>query len=321
MKNRSATPACGSPRISPASRRCSKGRIPNRSGMRRKNWAPCSTASTCNRLTERSMDETITKAWPWDELQIDASADERAVRRAYARLLKQRRPDDDVDAFQRLRAAYESALSLTQFAVAQAATTTMTQPETPAETDASATGVREEAVLAAVAEAQENVSAPAVPAQRAPITLDEPESGPEVVAAELWQAFVDDPERIHSHRALTTLCAETVDLRVRDELEWQALCYCLRDDTRAMLRIHLSQLLGWRENRRHLMRRNPGIASQALTRAFVDEDYETLRAQFPEAIELLEGAAGGFGYAALTMLSKRRRTQMHHLLHTLRHYY
>ena len=57
--------------------------------------------------------------WPWDVLGIESDADERAVRRAYARLLKQQRPDEDAEAFQRLRYAYESALQMANGAAAK----------------------------------------------------------------------------------------------------------------------------------------------------------------------------------------------------------
>lgn len=46
----------------------------------------------------------------WQTLGLDDDADERSIKRAYARLLKQNRPDDDPEAFQRLRNAYEDAL-------------------------------------------------------------------------------------------------------------------------------------------------------------------------------------------------------------------
>lgn len=60
--------------------------------------------------------------WPWSVLETDAGADERTVRRAYARILKQQRADDDPDAFQALRNAYEHALQLTRNAAAEGTT-------------------------------------------------------------------------------------------------------------------------------------------------------------------------------------------------------
>ncbi|KAA8707309.1 J domain-containing protein [Pseudomonas cannabina] len=46
----------------------------------------------------------------WGVLQLQDDADERSIKRQYARLLKTTRPDDDPVAFQRLRDAYEQAL-------------------------------------------------------------------------------------------------------------------------------------------------------------------------------------------------------------------
>ena len=50
---------------------------------------------------------------PWKELELDPDGVvERDVKRAYARLLKQRRPDKDPEGFRRLRDAYKEALWL-----------------------------------------------------------------------------------------------------------------------------------------------------------------------------------------------------------------
>lgn len=48
----------------------------------------------------------------WSVLELDRNADERSIKRQYAKLLKVNRPDEDPDAFQRLRDAYEQALDL-----------------------------------------------------------------------------------------------------------------------------------------------------------------------------------------------------------------
>ena len=47
----------------------------------------------------------------WEILQIAPTGDERAIRRAYAKLLKSTRPDDDAEGYQRLREAFDEALS------------------------------------------------------------------------------------------------------------------------------------------------------------------------------------------------------------------
>jgi hypothetical protein len=47
----------------------------------------------------------------WEELGIEPTSDARAIRRAYARRLKSIDAEADIDAFQRLRRAYEMALA------------------------------------------------------------------------------------------------------------------------------------------------------------------------------------------------------------------
>ncbi|GAB0064907.1 hypothetical protein IBA8402_06680 [Pseudomonas syringae] len=48
----------------------------------------------------------------WSVLELNNDADERSIKRQYARLLKVNRPDEDPAAFQNLRDAYEEALQL-----------------------------------------------------------------------------------------------------------------------------------------------------------------------------------------------------------------
>lgn len=48
----------------------------------------------------------------WSILGLRADADERAIKRSYAALLKVHRPDEDLEAFQRLRGAYEQAMAI-----------------------------------------------------------------------------------------------------------------------------------------------------------------------------------------------------------------
>ncbi|KTC49575.1 molecular chaperone DnaJ [Pseudomonas fluorescens ABAC62] len=47
----------------------------------------------------------------WTILQLPDDADERTIKRSYARLLKNCRPDEDAEGFQRLREAYEHAMN------------------------------------------------------------------------------------------------------------------------------------------------------------------------------------------------------------------
>lgn len=172
--------------------------------------------------------------WPWDALGIESNADERAVRRAYAKLLKQQRPDEDADAFQRLRYAYESALQIVS------GNTVVAMPAT--------------------------VSTPTLAVQ----TVREPDAFESAV--QLWQDFVAQPDQLASRRSLEALFDSIVNIPTREELEWQALCHCLNEDTPAELRMNLNAVLGWRDNTAHLRRRNAPIANLALDRVFIDAD-------------------------------------------------
>lgn len=48
--------------------------------------------------------------WALEALELEPEADERAIKRAYARLLRDNRPDEHPEAFQRLHEAYQTAL-------------------------------------------------------------------------------------------------------------------------------------------------------------------------------------------------------------------
>ncbi|WP_424407475.1 hypothetical protein [Pasteurella sp. PK-2025] len=51
----------------------------------------------------------------WDILQLPPTEDERAIRRAYAKMLKLTRPDDDPEGYQRLREAFDEALMMAPY--------------------------------------------------------------------------------------------------------------------------------------------------------------------------------------------------------------
>ena len=51
----------------------------------------------------------------WQMLGLAPDADERSIKRAYARLLKVHRPDENPDEFQRLRQAYEATMAEAQW--------------------------------------------------------------------------------------------------------------------------------------------------------------------------------------------------------------
>lgn len=57
----------------------------------------------------------------WHILQIEPTSDERAIKRAYAKLLKTTRPDDDAAGYQRLREAFDEALAIAPYIESEAA--------------------------------------------------------------------------------------------------------------------------------------------------------------------------------------------------------
>ena len=57
----------------------------------------------------------------WHILQIAPTSDERAIKRAYAKLLKTTRPDDDAEGYQRLREAFDEALAIAPYLASEAA--------------------------------------------------------------------------------------------------------------------------------------------------------------------------------------------------------
>ena len=56
----------------------------------------------------------------WHILQIAPTSDERAIKRAYAKLLKTTRPDDDAAGYQRLREAFDEALAIAPYLASEA---------------------------------------------------------------------------------------------------------------------------------------------------------------------------------------------------------
>ncbi|MFM0305380.1 J domain-containing protein [Paraburkholderia sediminicola] len=253
------------------------------------------------------MDTTSAYHWPWNVLGIAANADERSVRRAYARLLKQQRPDEDAEAFQRLRYAYESALQM-----ASASTEAAVEPLPGAETMQAS-----RATLATQQTSQPSSFTPAQPESEA--HSREPDAFERAV--QLWQNFVAQPDQLESRRSLQDLFADVVNIQTRDELEWQALIHCLNEDAPATLRMNLSAVLGWRDNAAHLHRRNAAIATLALDRVFADEDYNALRLRYTNAMVLLEGPQPPLATGAHALLRAGVRTGMEQLLTALNRYH
>lgn len=239
-----------------------------------------------------------TTSWPWNALDIEPGADERAVRRAYARVLKSERPDEDPEAFQRLRSAYELALTLAQNASSEAipaelrerddvSVVTRTSAETVDETQAFAGRIATE-LRDPVDVGGERIDARTAPRMAVEVHQEDPVQE----AIRCWRRFVTAPVSHRSRAEIRDLLGGVVSFAVRDELEWQAVLYCAREDASPALRVILCDVLDWREDHKRLLVRDAGIANMALARAFADDDYETLSLRYPLAIAFLEDAEG-----------------------------
>ncbi|ARB46880.1 RDD family protein [Alloalcanivorax xenomutans] len=118
---------------------------------------------------------------PWRVLGLEATEDTRAVKRAYARLLKSTRPDEHPQQFQALHAAYKRALGLAEQR-SRAAAAGDTEPETET------AGKRTEKASTATAAGTQPLP-PETPEWPAPVVPDDPPAAP----VEPEPAFQDQP--------------------------------------------------------------------------------------------------------------------------------
>ncbi|HEX9171327.1 MAG TPA: J domain-containing protein [Telluria sp.] len=165
---------------------------------------------------------------PWDILCIEPTGDQRDIKRAYARLLKGARPEDDPAAFQELRDAYEYALNEARYAAAEASGA-QGEPDAPDAYEDRAFGPF------AIARLQPAVDAPA---------LARPD--PEQEAQRLWSNFLGTAE-LAPRNALAQLAAgdDLLDLEVRECFELCAVRHCAGADCPDPVREALADFFQW----------------------------------------------------------------------------
>lgn len=248
--------------------------------------------------------------WPWSVLEIESNSDERAVRRAYARVLKQQRADENPEQFQALRSAYEHALMLARHSV-QGGTITVIE--------ADGTDLREQPDRTE-GSCKESETSPGGSAEtlnrvQLPQSVDTPDVADE--ATRIWNEFVAEPDHVTSRRSITELFASVISIALRDELEWRALLYCLGDDIPDGSRGDIAAVLNWRENSGHLMQRNVFVARQALTKIFADDEYRELERHYPLSVDLLGQPHPGMATALFRLIDGGRLRAMQALLFSL----
>lgn len=153
--------------------------------------------------------------WVWAELGVERTSDVGVIRRAYAARLKLTNPEDDGEAFQRLRAAYDHALAWARRAARRPA------PSPEAEVEAEPPEVVQAPEPVAEAPAPEKPAAPAVPVHVARLwslqAVLRPDTPPQAMTA-AFHDVVDGQEMddigvaLEVERALAELVASRVPL-------------------------------------------------------------------------------------------------------------
>lgn len=205
---------------------------------------------------------TFAPDWAWEMLDIGAQTDQRSIKRAYSRLLKLNRPEDDPAAFQVLHQAYQAALAYAA--------------EAEREQEQQRTGDD-----AAVGPApQHPAPSPVSLDKTAPVLQTIDIDDPHAQAQQLWQRFLSLPQdAIDERMALLETDAALEGFATRDAVELLALHMAADPGCEPRLRARLAGHFGWRDGMGQLARHDPALCAMAAAQLRADSGLEELWAQ------------------------------------------
>ncbi len=264
----------------------------------------------------------------WATLGVAADASETEIRRAYARRLKITRPDDDPDAFQALRDAYERATQIAQRRAAGHAaerdswdssdfTESVDEPTHHADAEP-------EPALLAAAPPRPPPAAPRPPESQTPPrpahdTAPPPpkpapamqrEPAPADVAQAALQRFLASRKGApHTRIAFDAFLREDalMHLAVRDAFELVCAEYCARADVGETLRIEIADAFGWDTDARFVLRALPHAGPILLNRLRADLLHRELEYKQPAAVALFDAPPVSRARAQWMLLPRRSR--------------
>lgn len=217
----------------------------------------------------------------WDILGTEPTGDERAIKRAYAKRLKVTRPEDDPQAFQELRDAYEYAL---HHAPRFAEELQGSDPQ--GLTPALAVGVKNDTGLLVTHEPADKAQTETPPvelwgivepvAEQAPAELwGVVDIDPAEEAASIWQSCLDQLPQADAEAVLAGTLQDPALLKldVREEFELCALRYCASENYNIDLRDAVFAALGWNHDFSYLARSHGDLVRSAVQRYRADQSF------------------------------------------------
>ena len=185
----------------------------------------------------------------WSILGIRATGDEREIKRAYAARLKLTRPEDDPQAFQDLRDAYEAVLKMARFANEHGAHYELEDDaveQTPPQ------------VYTAAYEWDPDPGLDAAPVQQYVAAWEFEPVAPMTEARRIWAEFLTGA---HHDTALQLrqldARADLLDLEVRECFELCAVQYCAGEGCDDAFRLALAEHYQWEANHAFIYREMP----------------------------------------------------------------